>query len=65
MDASRFLININISTFYLDLRPNRKLTTANMAKMKNRIFPISTALAAMPPNPNRAAIKAITKKTTA
>jgi hypothetical protein len=40
-------------------------TTNNTRKMKNRTFAISAAPAAMPPNPNTAAISATTKNTSA
>ena len=49
--------------YFLRIRLTTKLTTAITAKMKKRIFAISTAPAAIPPKPNTAAIKAMMKKT--
>ena len=51
---------------YLRLtRPMTKLTTAMATKTKNKILAMPTAPAAMPPKPKMAAIKAMTRKTTA
>ena len=38
------------------------VTTASTMKMKNKTLAISTAPAAIPPKPNRAATNAMTKK---
>jgi hypothetical protein len=42
--------------------PNRMVITAKIIKMKNRIFAMDAAPAAIPPNPKMAAMMAITKK---
>src|SRR5205085_6878143 len=47
------------------LRPNRNVAMARMMKTTNRILAIPAAPAAMPPKPNSAAIRAITKNTRA
>ena len=44
---------------------DRKAATARITKTTNRILAMPAAPAAMPPKPNSAAIRAITKKTTA
>lgn len=44
------------------LRPINKLITNTTRNTKNKIFAIPAALAAIPPNPNTAAINAITRK---
>ena len=40
-----------------------RLTTHSMRKTKNKILAIPAAVPAIPPNPSRAATKAITRKT--
>ena len=46
-------------------RPSTKVTMAMTTNTKNKILAMPTAPAAMPPKPKRAAISAITRKTTA
>jgi hypothetical protein len=50
--------------YFLRMRLMTKPTIAITAKIKKRILAISTAPAAMPPKPNTAAMRAITRKTT-
>ena len=51
--------------FYtLLLRPITSEITSNTRKIKNMIFAIPAALAAIPPKPNKAATSAIIKKMT-
>ena len=45
------------------ITPNRKLAMASTANTRNRILPMPAALAAMPPKPNKAAIRAMATKT--
>src|SRR5690606_28022298 len=49
----------------LRLRPRRKVASATTRNTTNRILAIPAAPAAMPEKPSRAAIRAMTKKTTA
>src|SRR5690606_20274648 len=50
---------------YRFMSPMKNAITAITMKMKNRIFAISAAPAAIPPNPSTAAMMAMTKKMTA
>src|SRR5690606_27502801 len=47
------------------IRPMTSVTTNMTRKMKNRIFAMLAAPAAIPPKPKKAATRAITKKTAA
>ena len=48
-----------------DIRPRTSMTTKTIRKRKKRSFAIPAAAEAIPPNPNKAATSATTKKTTA
>ncbi len=69
------VLTLNARTFYAKLKkqiyffftrkaPPIKARTNNTRKTKNKIFAILAAPAAIPVNPNSAAIKAITKNIT-
>ena len=60
---SRPTWNTNTARHFLNkLAPNNIVIINSARKMKNKTFAIEAAPAAMPPNPNMAAIMAITKK---
>ena len=53
------------SLLFKSVDPNRRAITNSEMKTKNRILAMDAAPAAMPPNPNKAAIIAMIKKISA
>jgi hypothetical protein len=51
--------------FFMMVAPKRSAITNSDMKMKNRILAMDAAPAAIPPNPNKAAMIAMMKKMTA